>query len=85
MRIIVDIEVTNPEEVLKAHRGDFVKLLTDVILTKESKKRRVEKAVCEEVIKVMEIDLPRGLKEEMVEANIKIRLEEGEKPEDFMV
>lgn len=85
MRIVIDIEVTNPEEVLKAHRGELVKLLTDVLLSKEKKKKRVEKAVCDEIIKVLKIDLPRGLEEEMVKANIKIQLEEAEDAEDFMV
>lgn len=77
MRIIIDLDITNTEEVVKAHRGELVKLLADVLLSKDKKRKRVEKAVCEEIIKVLEVELPRGLREEMVNADIKYRIESG--------
>jgi len=85
MRIIIDLEVTNPEEVLKSHKGELVKLITDVLMSKEKKKRKVEKAVCEEVVKVLEVDLPRRLEEEMVKTNVKISIERTDSSNDFMV
>lgn len=85
MRITIDIDVTNPEEVLKAHRGELVKLLTDVLLSKEKKKKRVEKAVCQEVVKVLKVDLPRSLKEELVEADVQIKIEGEDSNLDFAI
>lgn len=85
MRIIIDLEVTNPEEVLKSHKGELVKLITDVLMSKEKKKRKVEKAVCEEIVKVLQSDLPRRLEEEMVKTNVKISIERTDSSNDFMV
>ena len=45
MRIIIDIDVTNVEEVVKAHKGEWQNLLAGVLLSKSKKKKRVEKAV----------------------------------------
>ena len=70
MRITIDIDVTNPEEVVKAHKGDLVGLISEVMLSKVKKKKRVEKAVCEEIIRIMEEEFPKGLKQEMVQANV---------------
>ena len=84
MRIIIDIDVTNPEEVVKAHRGELVGIVAGVLLSKENRKIRVEKAVCEEIIKVLETELPKGLQEEMVEANISFAIEDDSiDSEDF--
>jgi len=78
MRIIIDIDVTNIEEVVKAHKGEWQNLLAGVLLSKNKKKKRVEKAVCQEIIKAFETELPKGLKEEMVEANITYSIEPSE-------
>lgn len=75
MRIIIDIDVTNIDEVVKAHKGEWQNLLAGVLLSKSKRKKRVEKAVCEEIVKAFETDLPKGLKEEMIEANIKYSIE----------
>lgn len=75
MRIIIDIDVTNIEEVIKAHRGEWQSLIAGVLLSKDKKKLRVEKAVCEEIVKALEIELPKGLDEEMVKANILYSIE----------
>ena len=76
MRIIIDIDVTNVEEVVKAHKGEWQNLLAGVLLSKSKKKKRVEKAVWEEIIKAFELELPKGLKEEMIEANISYSIED---------
>ena len=78
MRITIDIDVKNVEEVVQAHRGEWVKLLAGVLLSKDKKKQKVEKAVCEEIIKILETELPRGLKEELVDANIIFGIDSGE-------
>lgn len=86
MRIIIDIDVTNPEEVVKAHRGELMGLVAGVLLSKGNRKTRVEKAVCEEIIKILEIELPKGLKEEMVDANISYAIEDDSiSNEDFAI
>lgn len=76
MRITIDIDVLNPEEVVKAHKGDLVGLISEVMLSKVKKKKRVEKAVCEEIIRIMQEEFPKGLEQEMVKANVSFNIEE---------
>jgi len=86
MRIIIDIDITNPEEVVKAHKGELMGIVAGVLLSKGNRKKRVEKAVCEEIIKVLEKELPIGLKDELVEANISYAIEDDSiKNEDFAI
>ena len=85
MRIIIDLDVTNVEEVVKAHKGEWQNLLAGVLLSKRKKKKRVEKAVCEEIIKAFELELPKGLKEEMIEANISYSIEDINEDDNFPV
>ena len=74
MRITIDIDVTNPEEVVKAHKGELGGLIADVMLSKIKRKEKVEQAVCEEVIRMMKEEFPKGLQQEMVEANVKFNI-----------
>lgn len=74
MRITIDIDVLNPEEVVKAHKGDLVGLIADVMLSKAKRKKRVEQAVCEEIVRLLKQEFPSGLKQEMVEANIEFNI-----------
>ena len=85
MRIVIDLDVTNVEEVVKAHKGEWQNLLAGVLLSKSKKKKRVEKAVCEEIIKAFELELPKGLKEEMIEANISYSIEDINEDDNFPV
>jgi len=77
MRIIIDIDVTNVEEVVKAHKGEWQNLLAGVLLSKSKRKKRVEHGVCAEIIKAFEVELLKGLKEEMIEANISYSIEDA--------
>jgi len=70
MKVIIDIDVKNPEEVVKAHKGELLNLIALVMLSKEKKKYKVEKAICDEMLKILKIELPKALKEEMVDAII---------------
>lgn len=76
MRITIDIDVTNPEEVVKVHKGDLVGLISEVMLSKVKKKKRVEKAVCEEIVRIMKEEFPKGLDQEMVRANVSFNIED---------
>lgn len=76
MRITIDIDVTNPEEVVKVHKGDLVGLISEVMLSKVKKKKRVEKAVCEEIVRIMKEEFPKGLDQEMVQANVSFNIED---------
>ena len=51
MKVIIDLDVTNPEEVMKSHRGEIFGLMAGLVLSYEKKKYKVEKAVCEEMVK----------------------------------
>ena len=82
MRITIDIDVTNPEEVVKAHKGELVGLIADVMLSKGKRKKKVEQAVCEEIVRIMKEEFPKGLQQEMVEANVSFNIVEIEDIEE---
>lgn len=77
IRVTIDIDVTNPEEVIKAHRGQIVGLLTDVVLGKASKQKKVNLAVANEFVNILKVELPRELEKEMVSAKIKYSIQEN--------
>ena len=74
MRITIDIDVTNPEEVVKAHKGELVGLIADVMLSKTKRKKKVEEAVCDEIVRIMKEEFPKGMQEEMVEAKVEFNI-----------
>jgi hypothetical protein len=77
IRVTIDIDVTNPEEVIKAHRGQIIGLLSDVVMGKASKQKKVNLAVASEFINVLKEELPRELEKEMVNARIKYSIQEN--------
>jgi excinuclease UvrABC helicase subunit UvrB len=74
MRIIIDIDVLNPEEVIKAHRGQIIGLLTDVIMSKQSKKKKVNLTLCQRIVEALQEELPKHLEDEMVRAEIHYKI-----------
>jgi hypothetical protein len=74
MRIIIDINVLNAEEVIKAHRGQIIGLLTDVIMSKESKRKKVNVTLCNRIVEALREELPKQLAEEMVKAEITYKI-----------
>lgn len=77
IRIIIDLDVENPEEVIKAHRGQLVGLLSGVVLTKETKKKKINRLVAEQIVEVVQVELPIELEKEMVKAQISMRIVDG--------
>jgi hypothetical protein len=77
MKVIIEIDVHNPEEVIKSHRGEIMGMITGVMLSKEKKKLKVERAICEEMVNILETELPKVLQEELIEAEVKFSVEEG--------
>jgi hypothetical protein len=77
IRIILDIDVENPEEVIKAHKGQLVGLLSDVVLSKETKKKRVNKLVAEGIVDVVRVELPKELEKEMIKAKLHYQIIEN--------
>lgn len=78
MKLTVDIDVLNPEEVVKVHKGQIMSLLTDVMLSKDKLKQRVEKAILDELVKKLSVELPKALREEAINASINYKItEEG--------
>lgn len=82
MKIIIDIDVTNPEEVIKAHKGQLMGLLSGMVMSKESKRKRINLAVCTEIIKVIEKELPVELEKELVEASISLQIVDSDERRD---
>ena len=76
MKLIIDIDVLNPEEVVKTHKGELVGMLAGVMLSKEKKKAKVERAICDEMVKVLGDELPKALREEFIEANVKFTIDD---------
>ena len=77
IRVTIDIEVTNPEDVIKAHRGQVIGILSGVVLGKASKQKKVNLAVATEFVNVLKEELPRELEKEMVNAKIKYSIQEN--------
>ena len=78
MKLIIDIDVLNPEEVMRSHRGEIVGLMAGIVMSHEKKKYKVEKAICEEMINILKVELPKALKEELIEANASFSIEDNE-------
>ena len=74
VRIIIDLDVTNPEEVIKAHKGQMMGLLSDVMLSKNSRKKKVNLEVAKEIVAALEKDLPVEMEKEMVSANVRYEI-----------
>jgi hypothetical protein len=76
MKLTVDIDVLNPEEVVKVHKGQIMSLLSDVMLSKDKLKQRVEKAILDELVKQLSVELPKALKDEAINASINYKITE---------
>lgn len=74
MEIRIKIDVENVDEVLKAHKGEIMGFLVDVVMSKNKKKYRVEKAVCDQIVDSLEEELPKRLEEELVKANVSFEI-----------
>lgn len=77
VRIILDLDVENPEEVIKAHKGQLMGLLTGVVMNKESKRKKINLAVAQEIAAIVSQELPKELEKELVKAKFTIRIEEN--------
>jgi hypothetical protein len=43
--------------------------MAGIVMSHEKKKFKVEKAICEEMINILKVELPKALKEELIDAN----------------
>lgn len=77
IRVTIDIDVTNADQVIKAHRGQIIGLLSDVVMGKASKKKKVNLAVATELVNVLKKELPIELQKEMVTAKIRYSIQEN--------
>lgn len=77
IRVTIDIEVTNPDDVIKAHRGQIFGVLSGVVLGKASIQKKVNLAVASEFINVLKEELPREFEKEMIEAKVKYSIQEN--------
>lgn len=76
MKVIIDIDVQNPEEVIKSHRGELMGMLTGMMLSQEKKKIKVERAICQEMVDILEVELPKVFKEELIKADVKFIIQD---------
>lgn len=80
MEIRIKLEVENVDEVLKAHKGEIMGFIADVVMSKNKKRYRVEKAVCERIVEGLAAELPLRLEEELVKTKISFLIEADEPP-----
>ncbi|MDA8714545.1 hypothetical protein N9M27_01580 [Flavobacteriales bacterium] len=74
MEIKIKVQVENADEILKAHKGGILGFFADVVLSKEKKQVKVEKAVCEQIVHHLKLEMPRRLEEEQVKTNLKFEI-----------
>ena len=70
--ISIDIEVLNPEEVVKHQKGKFIGSLITKSMSHASLKKKVEKEVCKRVIAELKAHIDEAFKEEGISAHLKI-------------
>ena len=63
---------------MKSHRGEIIGLMAGIMLSHEKKKHKVEKAICEEMVNILRVELPKALKEELIEAEAQFFIEDSE-------
>lgn len=71
----LEIDVENPDEVIKNHKGQLTSLITTFV-KKEKKKAAIEKEIYNKVIESLSKDLKEQLEKEGVQAKINLRIEE---------
>ena len=74
MKLEIEIDVLNAEEVLKEHKGQLMSLITDVMMSKDKLKKKVERAIFDEMIKQLSEELPKALREEYINALVNYKI-----------
>lgn len=71
-RIVIDIDVLNPSEVIKNKKGTFLNWFSTVLYSEETRKKKVEQKICSELVKKLRENLDHGLRQEGIAAKIRI-------------
>ncbi|MBM78704.1 MAG: hypothetical protein CL846_09495 [Crocinitomicaceae bacterium] len=74
MKLVVQIDVQNAEEVVKAHKGQIMGMISDFMISKDKVKYKVERAIYEKVVDKISEELPKALNDEFISAKIKLEI-----------
>ncbi|MBT6513886.1 MAG: hypothetical protein HOK65_03880 [Crocinitomicaceae bacterium] len=74
MEIKIKVQVKNADEILKVHKGGILGFFADVVLSKDKKQEKVEKAVCEQIVHHLKTEMPRRLEEEQVKTILEFEI-----------
>ena len=84
MEIKIKVRVENADELLKAHKGGILGFFADVVLSKVKKQDKVERAVCEQIVHHLKMEMPRRLEEEQVKTQLEFEIVSQNEPDDEM-
>ncbi len=71
-KVLIEIDVLNPKEVIQEKKGKFTTWFASLIYSEENLKRKVEEKICAEIVKSLRENLDKGFEEQGVAAKIKI-------------
>ena len=74
MKLVVQIDVDNAEEVVKAHKGQLMGMFSDFMMSREKVKYRVERAIYDEMVNQLSKEIPKALHKEFISAKIKFEI-----------
>jgi hypothetical protein len=72
--IQVELDVTNPVEVVKKKKGKFAAFAANFFMSREKLKSRIEDVMSREMIQALETNIETKLRENGVEAKYKVKL-----------
>jgi hypothetical protein len=72
--IQVELDVTNPVEVVKNKKGRFAAFAANFFMSREKLKTRIEDVMSREMIRALETNIEAKLRENGVEARYKVKL-----------
>ena len=78
--IQIEIDVQNPDQIVKKHKGKMAGLLAVLFMSESKLKEKVEGVICEEMVKVLQENISKGFEDQGVKATLNIKVL-GKEPE----
>jgi hypothetical protein len=78
-KVIVEFEVLNTMEIVKAKKGRFIGLVASLFMSEAKLKQKVEEKIKADLVEGLRDNLSKRLAEEGVSANIKVTAVDGAK------
>ena len=75
--IHIHLDVKNAQQVVNSQKGKWIGLAAGLFMNKQKLKQKVEQAICQEIIKALEANIPHSLAEQGVRADISFTVDLG--------